>query len=290
MQSKSDAQWLEVRVFVVPEIEEAVCNFLFELGSAGCQQFEYAVSGFFPAAVGAEEIQSKLLNYYSELKALGLCRIQPKIEIRPVENLDWEAIWKRHFKPIYIFDKLVIKPSWTPLPPTAAAIIEIEPKQAFGTGNHATTHLALEFLAEAVRRGDVMLDVGAGTGILAIAAVKLGAGRAVAVDIDPLAIEAAQENCHKNFVASQIELLLGSTAAVPGNQRFDIIAANLNRREITALVCEFRRLLKPTGRLFATGILAEEAPRLRKIFIETGFSIQKEVVKDEWMGMILRKL
>jgi ribosomal protein L11 methyltransferase len=289
MKSKAEAQWFEVRVPVVPEIEEAVCNFLFELGSAGCQQFEYAVTGFFPAAMNAEDIQIKLLNYYAELRALGLCRIQPKMEIQPVENLDWAAIWKRHFKPIYIFEKLVIKPSWETAPATAAAVIEIEPKQAFGTGNHATTHMALEFLAQAVRRGDVVLDVGAGTGILAIAAVKLGAGRAVAVDIDPLAIAAARENVRQNRLAFKIDLVVGTTSAISADHVFDIIAANLNRREIAALVSEFHRLLKPGGGLFATGILVEEAQRLRNIFVEMGFSIQKEVLKEDWMGMILGK-
>lgn len=272
-----------------PDIEEAVSNFLFELGSRGCQQLEHAVVGFFPPECDAAEVERRLAFYFSELRALGMIVPPPNFEVMAVESLDWNVIWKRHFKPIFVRKKLVIKPSWEPLPPTSAVVIEIDPKQAFGTGSHATTLMALEFLADAVVAGRTVLDVGTGSGVLAIAAVKLGAARVSAVDVDSVAIEAAQENIQKNAVASEIQLIIGETTAIQPPGTFDLIAANLNRREVMRLIPEFRRLLKLGGSLFVTGILLEETEQVSSEFFKAGFSIQRKVEKEEWLGLIIKR-
>jgi ribosomal protein L11 methyltransferase len=285
----SHGEWWQLRVPVSAEIEEAMSNLLFDLGCSGCQQFENALSAFFPPDSHMPEIQRAVENYFYELRAMGFSIPLPKVELTPVAGLDWDAIWKRHFKPIFISDKLVIKPSWEPTPQTAAAVIEIDPKQAFGTGNHATTLMSLEFLAESVSAGQTLLDVGTGSGILAIAAIKLGADYAMAVDTDPVAIEAATENVHKNRVASKIDLAVGTVTAISPKRQFDCIVANINRLEIEKLISEFKELLTPRGQLFVTGMLLEDAAQLQTMAKQNGFSIQKELAKDEWMGAILKK-
>ena len=265
-------------------------NFLFEVGSTGSQQFEHMVVAFFRDGCDATEIQQRVSAYFSELRALGFVVPASDFVVAPVESLDWTTIWKRHFKPIYVFDKLVIKPSWEPLPPTRSAVIEIDPKQAFGTGNHATTLLALEFLAGHVERGYTVLDVGTGTGILAMAAIKLGAVRVVAVDIDPVAIDAARENCQRNSLDSEIALMVGETTALPSGKLFDIIVANINRREVMRLFPEFCRLLSTDGLLFVTGILVAELEQVTdQLFRERAFALERKVEKDEWCGLLLKR-
>lgn len=285
----ANAQWFQVRVAITPEIEDAVVGFLFNLGSNGCQQLEHSVTAFFPPAENRLEISQRLNRYYSELSELGYILPPPDIEVRAVDELDWTTIWKHHFKPIFVFDKLVIKPSWEELPPNSAAVIEIDPKQAFGTGNHATTLMALEFLAETIKDGQTILDIGTGTGILAMAAVKLGASQAVAVDIDPVAIEAACENIDRNGTATESHLMVGETTALQPIRPFDVIVTNINRLELVKLIPEFQRLLAPNGWLFVTGVLVEETGLMMTEFSNRGnFSVQKKVIKDEWLGLILR--
>ncbi len=285
----SHAQWFQVRVAITAEIEDAVIGFLFDLGSKGCQQFEHSVTAFFPAEENHLEISQRLNSFYSEVRALGFIVPPPNIEIYPVDELDWTSIWKRHFKPIFVHDKLVIKPSWESLPSTSAAVIEIDPKQAFGTGNHATTLMALEFLAETVEDGQTILDVGTGTGILAMAAVKLGASRAVAVDIDPVAIDAARENSDKNGTVKKIDFMIGETMVLQPIRPFDVIVANINRLELVKLIPEFQRLLANDGRIFVTGILVDETDLMMTEFSKhSKLAIQKKVTKDEWLGLLLK--
>lgn len=284
--------WVQVRVPVNSEIEEPVINFLFEAGSCGCEQLQNAVVAYFADQTSGTVIRSGIETYYKELAQLGFELPDQDIEIETIEDQDWNAIWKKNFKPLVISKKLVVKPTWEKLKAsTTASIIEIDPQQAFGTGHHATTCMLLRLLERHLSKDQIVLDVGTGTGILAIAAVKLGADKVVALDKDLIAARTAKENLRKNSAGAKTKLFAGELQALaPSAPSFDVILANLNQSEISKLLPDFARLLKDSGHLFVTGILAtDEKQILRRISGQTDLLLREKMVEDGWLGLVLQK-
>ncbi len=303
MTSNPRSAWIQVCVPVNRDIEDAVANFLFELGSSGCQQNENEVVAYFNGGFLKERIRQKIAQYFAGLRALGFVLPSPGVNITRVADQDWNAIWKRDFKPVVISKRLIIKPGWVELSaPQDAIVIEIDPKQAFGTGTHATTRLALQFLERYIAARQTVLDVGTGSGILAIAAAKLGAANVVALDNDPVAVEAARENVRKNSCADSCRLLVSAVSALRlPHAVFDVIVANINKNEILKLLPDLARLLKlkggqsPLSRgdkggcLFITGLLLEDGGEVvAKISNQPGWEIKENVVEEEWLGLTIQ--
>ncbi len=175
--------WLQIHVSATDEVKDAITNYLFELGSCGCQELENEIFAFLPGQVSKSEIQKKVSAYFNHLKALGFNLATSQLEITDVAEQDWNSEWKKSFKPIRISKKFIVKPTWEKLaPPPDTFVIEMDPKQAFGTGHHATTQIMVQFLEKYLTSQKRVLDVGTATGILAIAARKLSAGDIVAID------------------------------------------------------------------------------------------------------------
>lgn len=288
----STTKWLQVTLPVNDAIEGSLINYLFELGCCGCQQLEKTVVAYFSGQIQQQAIHQKIKDYLSDLSCLGFIVPDEKIDFHLVENQDWNRIWKQQFQPIKITKRIVVKPSWVELPPSVnALIIDIDPKQAFGTGSHATTRMTIQLLEKYLSQNHVVLDVGTGTGILAIAAVKLGAGKVVALDKDRVAAETAKENLQQNATDFNTLLFMGELNALsPSNLSFDLIMANLNKTEIFKLRHGLERILKNSGYLIISGILQEEHSEVQEQFSKSsGLKIIEVVNKEDWMGFVLKK-
>ncbi len=283
--------WLQIRIPLTDEVKDALNNFLFELGSCGCQDLENEICAFFPAQVSKSEVQQKLAAYVDSLRTIGFELGAMQLEITETADRDWNSEWKKSFKSIRISEKFIVKPTWEKfIPPPDTFVIEMDPKQAFGTGHHATTQIMMQLLEKYLTSQQRVLDVGTGTGILAIAAHKLKADEIVAIDIDPIATEAARENCQINSATSHLLLFTGEVDAFASSNRFDLILANLNRLVILKSLQSFNDLLNQNGYLIFSGVLVEEADELKEAFLKNDdLEFFEEIIKEEWIGFVLRK-
>jgi len=220
------------------------------------------VCGYLPVDDQLKENRRRLEE---ALWYLGRIRPLPAPQFRPVQEQDWSQTWKQHYRPIPIGKRLVVVPAWLESPDPGRIAIRMDPGMAFGTGTHPTTQLCLELL-EAYLPEDAaaVIDVGCGSGILAVAALKLGVRAALGVDIDPEAVQAAQANAELNGVAERLEVKLGSAAEISGGntslKKAPLVLANILAPVIIRLLDDgLADLLDPGGVLVLSGILDEQA-------------------------------
>lgn len=207
------------------------------------------------------------------------------------EDTDWQNSWKSHFGLLRIGRRLVVRPSWIEYQAAPEEVIlEIDPGMAFGTGYHPTTHTCLEALEEVVRPGMEVLDLGTGSGILAIAAAKLGAARVVALDIDPQAVRAARQNFRRTGITRAVALSLGSVPhALADLARFDVAVANISARGIRDRAPYVVPALRPGGAFIASGILKDQQEEVCPALLELGWPLAHEWPRDEWVTLGFRR-
>ncbi|HKE61246.1 MAG TPA: 50S ribosomal protein L11 methyltransferase [Nitrospira sp.] len=205
----------------------------------------------------------------------------PEIQVQTLPNQDWNRQWAESVKPLWVGTRIVIRPSWEPVDISDGQIeIVLDPKQAFGTGHHATTMMLLEWLEQLVQGGESVLDVGTGSGLLAMAALRLGATRAVGFDTDPIAIECAQEYATVNRFGSELSLKCGS---VTSQSRFDLVLANLDRQTLLELAGP---LAGCTGqRLLVSGLLLEQRQEILDAFARVDLYPARERERDGWLAL-----
>jgi ribosomal protein L11 methyltransferase len=228
------------------------------------------------------------------MRAGGLDIGAGKIQARAVAKEDWSESWKRHFRPIEIGTRLLIKPSWIKRRPRKdQAVVILDPGLSFGTGNHPTTSFCLGEIATGRRDGErqSFWDIGTGSGILAIAAAKLGYAPVRAVDFDPEAVRVARENARRNGVLKAIRLGRQDITQIPlvGRERYDFICANLISN---LLVAERRRIvgrLAGGGILVLAGILKEEFAQVQRAYESTGMKLINHKVEGEWCSGTFRR-
>lgn len=205
-----------------------------------------------------------------------------------VQEQDWSECWKQYYKPFRAGRRLVIKPSWEYW--NAAPedlIIELDPGMAFGTGTHETTAMCVEMIEKHYRGGSV-LDVGTGSGILAIAAARLGAERVLGVDIDPMAVRVAQENVEKNGLASIIDIRQGDLVAGLQDVRCDFAVANILADVIALLAAPLRAHLTPNAIFVCSGILKEREQDVKDVLARTGYALFDRMQKGDWVALAAR--
>jgi ribosomal protein L11 methyltransferase len=185
----------------------------------------------------------------------------PRHRVDRVEEQDWVRLTQSQFDPIKISSRLWIIPTWHTAPDPAAINLILDPGLAFGTGSHPTTHLCLQWLERHLRGGELVLDYGCGSGILAIAALKLGAGRALGVDIDPQAVLASRQNAEQNQVSAEFYL----PDAAPKLQA-DVVVANILANPLKVLAPMLAQSVRPGGRIVLSGILAPQAEETLVIY------------------------
>ena len=223
-------------------------------------------------------------------RALSLCgEAEAAITVDRLPAQDWNAQWAKAVRPIRIGRRIVIRPSWerADLKPGDVEIV-LDPRQAFGTGHHATTAMLIEWLETVVRGGERVLDVGTGSGILAMVAVRLGAASALGIDNDPVAIECAQDYAAGNGCGSEVTLRAGTLDMVE-SQPFDLVLANLDRKTLLESAALFEPWLARGARLLVSGILPEDRPEISEAFAAAGGAIMASRERDGWLALEIVK-
>jgi len=284
--------FLAVRISAPSELSDPISNFLTELGSAGVileEKREQAVlTGFIPENSHHKFKIKRLKNYLDQLEQIFPRFSSHQIKIDKVKSVDWSKNWRKNFKPIEISQKILVKPPWIKKKFPHGIIIDIYPQMAFGTGEHATTQMCLKLLEKFVKPKSKVLDLGTGSGILAIAASKLGASEVVALDVDSDAIENAKRNLKLNKV-NNVKLKWGSLNSKVKSNYFDLAVANLNFTEINNIFAQLKRRVKLKGILILSGLLNSEQPRIKNILKSNKFKFIRVINRKEWIAVASRK-
>ena len=223
----------------------------------------------------------------NELKELGIDTGVAKVESEKMFEEDWANNWKKYYKPTKVGEKIVVKPIWEEYDAQGEElVVELDPGMAFGTGTHETTRMCIQSLEKYVKEDSTVFDVGCGSGILAIAAAKLGSKMAVGVDLDPVAVESAKENVGYNNLEN-IQILYGNLVEVI-DRKADIVVANIIAEVICILTEDVKRVLKDNGYFITSGIIHDRVDMVTKKLEETGFEVI-EINKDgEWNCIVAK--
>ena len=325
--------WLELSVDVESEAVESISELLAQYGYNGGVVVdqpiipggdgpEYSfdtsrpvtVRTYLPLDEHAEETRQRIeqaLWHFGQMRTVG------PLSVRPLEEEDWANAWKQHYAIQRIGARTVIVPSWLEYQPQPGDIVlRLDPGMAFGTGLHPTTQLCIGFIEQYVKPGMRVLDLGCGSGILAIGAARLGAS-VLALDTDAIAVTATRENVDRNGVAGQVSVAegsLGSGAAldhwlypttdhrppttgnsdnqssvVSGQWSFDVIVANIIARVLSALAADMAGALTADGMLIASGIIADREPEVAAAFTGAGLTPLERRQEGDWVALVYRK-
>ncbi|PID84687.1 MAG: 50S ribosomal protein L11 methyltransferase [Chloroflexi bacterium] len=222
----------------------------------------------------------------------------PPPTFRKLEDQDWANAWKAHYRPFRIGGKIWIQPSWTSIEDVGDGedglqpddvVLALDPGMAFGTGLHPTTQMCMRALADMVQPGMTVLDVGTGSGILAIAAAKLGAARLLAFDTDPLAVKAAQENTERNGVTEQISLFEGRLEQV-AEKGWDVVVVNILAPVIINLLARdgLMSYAGENGRLILSGIIEEQGDGVETAVVEAGGCVMEKLQVRDWVSYVVK--
>lgn len=320
-------RWHELTVIATESSQEMVTHYLTELGAGGVS-IEESWSADKPRDTSFGELYDTKLNDirqgYAEFKAYfaeGTDMKQIAIDLEDllrglsefgydageftissgdVHQDDWADAWKQYFKPIAITERLTIKPTWEDY--TAREdelVIELDPGMAFGTGTHPTTTLCLIALERSISDGDQIIDVGTGSGVLAIGAMKLGAANVLALDLDPVAVTCAEENVAQNDYENEIEVRLSDLLGVLHDSDdkegtgvtppVDIVVANILAEIILLFLSDVMEVLKPGGIYITSGIYKNKEMVVKAGLLAAGFEIIDVLRQEEWIAFVAGK-
>ena len=208
------------------------------------------------------------------------------------DDADWEDNWKRYYKPIAVGRRILIQPEWEPLTNNdGRAVFWCDPGAGFGTGSHATTYMCLELLDELIAPGMRVADLGCGSGILSVTSLLLGASEAVALDVDQLAVDATLRNAARNgfhdMAALRGDLLGNEIWESLGKERFDVVCANLVSDVVKAAAPRIAQILRPGGRVFASGILERDAEGVADALKSSGLTAVQTKTREGWAALCL---
>ena len=219
-----------------------------------------------------------------------VAHLAPLTELRErrVSQSEWQNSWKEFFHVLRVGERIVICPTWREYEAKPdEAIIHLDPGMAFGTGHHPTTRMCLEFIEQTMTPGDRVLDLGCGSGILSIAAVKLGAARAVGFEIDPVAVKAGRANIALNGADSAIELVHGTLPSPKAPARFfDYVVANISALVVTDLAGQLVECIAPGGRLLVSGVLEKHIDGVTNALTAEGATIERQEIDGDWVALL----
>lgn len=320
--------WLQVSIYTSPEGIEPLCGRLYNLGITGVeiqdkddfedflennkQYWDYVDEELREKMNGETRVKiyvsdnetghkqlSKVRDDLISFKSIDTENIfgTLRVEIDTMHEEDWENNWKQYFKPIYVGDRLVIKPEWETISDGDGKIVfNIDPGMTFGSGQHETTRLCVETLDTTVKKGDKVLDLGCGSGILSIISLMLGAGEARAVDIDPNCKKIAYSNAALNGIGQDIYTVLDGNILTDESFKtstqksgpYDIVVANIVADVIIPLASDVKRYLKEGGTFIASGIIEMRIDEVKEAIEKNGFVIEEIKKENDWYCIVSR--
>ena len=277
---------------VSEEAKSLISDFLLGLNSVGVAEDILEdrgiieVSAYFPKEMDLNPVIGILRNYTSFLeKNLPGIRVG-NTTVEEIDRSSWE-VWRQELKTVRASRRVVIRPPWEEyIPKDGEIVIEINPSMAFGTGHHETTRLCIQSIDEIIQNGHVknVLDVGCGSGILAISAVKLGASEAIGLDTDPIAINEATKSLKRNSVQHKVRLFCGYVESVKG--KFDLIVVNISAEVIFLIREQVKSRLKKGGKLIVSGISYSRRDEVVRGLKDVGLILGKELRDGEWVALL----
>jgi ribosomal protein L11 methyltransferase len=282
--------FIRLTVEVAPEAAPGIADVLLSL-THGVEErvadSEVALIAYLPCGADPQPAVRRVKERLRALKAAGMDVGRGRVTRRRMRSKPWERAWRAGFDVVSIGGRLAIKPTWkTYKPAPGEVIVELDPGMAFGTGQHATTRACLNALAALMRRGDIVFDIGTGSGILAIAAAKLGAAHVLAVDVDESAVRIARRNVRLNGEEDVVGVICGRGLQAVGG-RADIIIANLTAPQIIELAPDAADRLGAGGIFIASGIaLEDDQPQaVRKAVEGLGLALRESIVEQDWIAL-----
>lgn len=308
-------KWIEIRVVTTEEANDAISEMFTSIGAGGVAiedpndirkeiskagSLDYAddeflrslgsdvvVKAYFPGTANITEL-SELIKEKIRFISNFLDTGKGYDGYLEINEEDWANGWKKYYKPVKISERIVIKPSWEQYEAQDDEIIvELDPGMAFGTGTHETTKLCVQMLEKYLNKGDTVIDVGCGTGILSIAALKLGAESVTAVDVDEVAVRVTKENCAINGVAEKVEAFAGELKDIKVFKA-DIVVANIIANVIINISEIVNDYLKAGGYFITSGIIKERKQEVADAYIRQGFTCEGTLELGEWVAMVFK--
>ncbi|MFC0308957.1 50S ribosomal protein L11 methyltransferase [Gallibacterium trehalosifermentans] len=283
--------WLQIRINSTNEQAEQLSELLEELGAVSVTFMDSKDTPIFEPLPGETRLwgntdvmalfdaETDMQAIVQALFAAQAMTVETAYKIEQIEDKDWEREWIKNFHPLKFGQRLWICPSWHKIPDPTAVNVMLDPGLAFGTGTHPTTALCLEWLDSLDLSGKTVIDFGCGSGILAIAALKLGAKQAIGIDIDPQAIQASRENAKRNNVEDRLQLYL--SADMPQDLQADVVVANILAGPLKELAPIISTLVIPQGHLGLSGILATQSETVSAAYASQ-FTLDVVAEREEW--------
>ena len=284
--------WIEVKA-IFQQAPPDWAPYIEVFRSHGC---ENTIQTDSPPTLGAAVVEvagsSKVVD---DLRVALLNAGASEVETRSLVEENWEENWKQFFKPRRVGKSIVVRPTWeTEELPGGAVEIVLDPGQAFGTGDHPTTRMCLELLEECMFAGYTVADIGCGSGILSVAACKLGARKVVAIDIEPLSVEVAKENAKLNRVQFEaicgegVRALPSSAWPTPDSTRYDVVVSNIISATLISIARDIAQVVRTGGFWIVSGIIEANWQDVREAATGVGFQLDKELREDGWVGATFR--
>lgn len=250
---------------------------------------DHAISAYFPLNPYAEKRKMAILSTFEE-KFADRDDIIYTVDFYEYDEEDYQNSWKKYLFPEKVSEKFIVKPTWREYTPEAdELIIELDPGRAFGTGSHPTTSLCLKLMEENISEGDSVIDVGTGSGILMIAADRLGASEIYGTDIDELAVESAKENLELNKISEEkAKVYKGDLISVVENKKFDVVVANILADVLLILLHDISKVVKPNGKIIFSGIIEDKCELLKREVESLGFTVEEIKADKEWRAMLIK--
>ncbi|WP_058829906.1 50S ribosomal protein L11 methyltransferase [Paenibacillus polymyxa] len=318
--------WNEITIHTSEEAVEMISNFLHEAGAGGVSieesgslnkprdtsygqwydrplndipEGQAIIKGYFAEEIDMDSVRAQIEPRVEQLRTFDIDPGEVRYELKTVNEDDWANAWKQYFKPLRVSDHLTIKPTWEEYEPASEdeKIIELDPGMAFGTGTHPTTSLCLRTLESVIQGGEEVIDVGTGSGILAIGAIKLGAKHVLALDLDPVAVSSARENTRLNGLEERITIkesdllsVLNASDPTLGIQLpVKLVVANILAEIILLFIDDVYKALKPGGIYIASGIWKNKEEVVESALKAAGFEIAEINRDEDWLAFVARK-
>lgn len=269
--------YIELQLRLSPDYADILTAELAELGFESFVETDEGLNAYIIEPDFNQDALNELVTKYASQTAIAY-------EVSSLEKRNWNAEWEREYEPIEVADSVRVRASFHEHDARFHYDIVINPKMSFGTGHHETTAMMLEQQLSLNFGTKAVLDVGSGTGILAVLAAKMGANKVLAFDIEEWAVENARENADLNE-CPQIDVFQGTIADVDPDSRYDVILANINRNVLLAEISTYAGLLNENGYLIVSGFYEHDAPDIQQKAVESSLTPERQLIKNQWTSL-----